>query len=312
MPTNDSCGPICWSSPTTTARSARLRHRQREQVRLRRLVDDHHVEVRAAGELLDGPVDRHDPDRHGVDGGVHGPLGVRLPLGGVLPGPLADLAQRGGPVGERGPPPVVQAARHLQPGARPRPVPRSAAGSSPGRARRAGPERPGRRCRRPGRTRSARAATATVEQSGAGAGDGGRRRPRSGPSSRARRVAAARRAARSVARRGAGRRAGVPRRACRPTLRGRRWRLLVEQPPQSLASVRDMPSLEQRVPSRPALGDEPVVGRTPPRAAATRCDRARSAGVRRPALLGARGNRRTTPSRAGQRRGPSPARWRRR
>ena len=90
-------------------------HRQREQVRLRRLVHDHHVEVCAAGELLDGPVHRHDPDRHGLDRRLHRALRVLLPRGRAPAGALADLAERGGPVGQRGPPPVVEAARHLQP-----------------------------------------------------------------------------------------------------------------------------------------------------------------------------------------------------
>ena len=84
-------------------------HRQREQVRLRRLVHDHHVEMRAPGELLDRPVHRHDPHGHGLDRRLHRPLRVRLPGRRVPPGALADLAERCGPVGQRGASPVVQA-----------------------------------------------------------------------------------------------------------------------------------------------------------------------------------------------------------
>ena len=92
-------------------------HRQREDVRLRRLVHDHHVEQRLpALELLQRPVDRHDPDGYRVDRFGHRPLRHGLPVGGALAGTLADLAERGGPVGQRRLLPVVQGTGDGQPG----------------------------------------------------------------------------------------------------------------------------------------------------------------------------------------------------
>src|SRR5882757_10640251 len=89
---------------------------QGEDVGLGCLVNDDDIEewfTRA--ELFHGPVDRHDPHWYGGDRLRHGLLRDRLPMRGTLTGSLTDLAQRGGPVGERGLLTVVEGARHFQP-----------------------------------------------------------------------------------------------------------------------------------------------------------------------------------------------------